>query len=68
MRQEPSGTCFSCSKTSGPASASVLPENSPLQLFSQFLTDEVFDLLEIETNRCAATVCGTSSHADPGLM
>ena len=45
--------------------ASVLPERSPLQLFSQFFTDEVFDLLVVVINRYAATVCGTSCHARP---
>ena len=62
VRQEPSCTCFSYSKTPGPASASVLSESSPLQPFSPFFTDEVFDMLVVETNRFAATVCGTSSH------
>ena len=64
VRQQPSGTCFS-SKTPGPASASVLPERSPLQLFSQFFTDEVLDLLVVETNRYVTTVSGSSSHARP---
>ena len=65
MRQQPSGTCFSYSKTRGPASASVLSESTPLHLFSQFFADEVFDLLVVETNCYAATVCGTSYHARP---
>ena len=64
-RQQTFGTCFSYSKTPGPTSICFSSESSPLQLFSQFLTDEVFDLLVVETNRYAGTVCGTSSHARP---
>ena len=65
MRQQSSGTCFSYSKSPGPASASVLPESSPLQLFSQFFTDEVFDLLVLEANLYDVTLCGASSQAHP---
>ena len=43
VRQLPSGTCFSYSKILRWASASVLSESSPLQLFS----DEDFDLLVV---------------------
>ena len=67
MSQKPSGTCFSFSKTPGRASASVLSESSPLQLFSQFFSDEVFDLLVVETYCCVTTICGTSSHTRPWL-
>ena len=65
MRQQPSDVCFSYSKTPEPASALVLAESSPLQLFSQFFTGEVFDLLVVETSHYAATACGASSHAHP---
>ena len=41
VRQEPSGTCFSYSVIPGLASAPVLPESSPLQLF-WFFTDVCF--------------------------
>ena len=40
-------------------------ESTPLQIFSRFFTDEVWELLVLETNRFAALVCGTTPRARP---
>ena len=62
---EPSSLCHVYTETPGPTSSLFTPESTPLQLFSRFFTDEVWDLLVFETKIFAATVCGNSPRARP---
>ena len=61
---EPSSICHVYTDTPGPTSILVTSESTPLQIFSLFFTDEVWELLVLETNRFAASVCVIV----PGLM
>ena len=66
-RIEPSSSCHVYTETPGPTSILVTSESTPLQIFSRFFTDEVWELLVLETNRFAASVCGTTPRARPWI-
>ena len=63
----PSSLCHVYTETPGPTSALVTSESTPLQIFSRFFTDEVWELLVLETNCFAASVCGTTPRARPWI-
>ena len=54
-------------ETPGPTSILVTSGSTPLQIFSRLFTDEVWELLVLETNRFAASVCGTTPRARPWI-
>ena len=64
-RIEPSSICHVYTDTPGPTSILVTSESTPLQIFPRFFTDEVWELLVLETNRFAGSVCGTTPRARP---
>ena len=66
-RIEPSSSCHVYTETPGPTSILVTSESTPLQIFSRFFTDEVWELLVLETNCFAASVCGTTPRARPWI-
>ena len=66
-RIEPSSICHVYTDTPGPTSILVTSDSTPLQIFSRFFTDEVWELLVLETNRFAASVCGTTPRARPWI-
>jgi len=49
----------------GPTSSSVTSDSTPGELFVCFFPQEAWDLLVVETNRYAATVCGTTPSSRP---
>ena len=53
-RTEPSSICHVYTETLGPTSILVTSDSTPLQISSRFFTDEVWELLVLETNRFAA--------------
>ena len=52
-RRESSSFSFNYVHTAGPTSSSLGPSSSALDFFSHFYTDEVWELLKVETNRYA---------------
>ena len=66
-RIEPSSICHVYTEIPGPTSILVTSESTPLPIFSHFFTDEVWELLVLETNRFAASVCGTTPRARPWI-
>ena len=59
--------CHVYTDTPGPTSILVTSESTPLQIFSRFFTDEVWELLVLETNCFAVSVCGTTPRARPWI-
>lgn len=65
-KQEPSSHSFSYCKTPGPTSSTVVSGNpSALDLFCRYFTDDVWDLVVVETNRYASSIVGTTPGARP---
>ena len=52
-RRESSSFSFNYLRTPGPTSSSLGPSSSALDLFSRFYSDDVWELLKVETNRYA---------------
>ena len=65
VKQEPSSSYYSYSKTPEPTSVVSSETPSALHLFGHFFTDEVWDLLVVETNSYASSVVGKSPAARP---
>ena len=66
QKKEPSSMNFPYTGTPGPtASTSTLANESPVQLFHRYFTDDVWMLIVEETNRFASANVGHTPHARP---
>ena len=54
-REEPQCYAQAYTQTPGPTSTDVTDESTPAELFCHFFSDEVWDLMKVETNRYAST-------------